>query len=1078
MTYFTGVNRSACTAWSPLAGQESYFVCGTAAGSTDANFDTSAHLETFDVDLSGKEHTLQPKYKVELPDRVHSITWGAAGAAGIIAAGFPSGSISFIDAACVTGQKRSFETETIANSSKHDTPVSCAKFNAIQPQIMASGAENSEVFIWNLAKPENPVAYAPGTAPASSEAITDLQWNGQVPHILGTVSQSGRVIVWDLRNKRPVIQFTDRSGKLKSCKTISWNPKNSMQLVTASEDDSSPVVQVWNLRNTQMPISTLEGHTQGVWSTSWCPHDNRYLLSTGKENRAICWDVEAAAVVHDIPLRSEWNSSIQWSTQMQATFSVSSYQEQVGIYSIHDVRGKENERGEIIDHSHPPSWLRRPAGATFGFGGKIATVDGSSVHIKSVVSHPELLDKAAAIQEIVDLDDHQQYCNDRIEKSQSEEDKDIWKFFAAQFEQDAREAILKQISMSRADARNAVQLLQSEEQEEFEAKQEEADQQEDTEVTEETKETKEEDVSDLFAGSADDPFGGSNQDNPFGGFGDEDPFSSMGATAEQDEWDQLGSENSNSLSLDAPDEKQSQSRVSIIDMASKTGNTLHFLQGASKNEQILIRNILLKNYDEAIECCFRLNRAADALVLALSSNDRELIQQTQARYFSSLPKDSPMHFVDRLSRNKLREIIAESNVDEWKCTLAIICSYADDQEFPDLCSDLGDLLAHCGQNHAANLCYISAKNVDKAVALWDQSDEGQSRLEHLHTVMERICVFRNLTNSEDVGMETLKKYCEFAELLASQGELEQAHRFLSFLSDSSRSYSYGTKLLDRISSAISDSDSPISYPADHFVDEPQNSPSIESKPTPMDTPQNVPAQQMNVFNPSQSAPGNANQAPPMNTGSFNQPQMVNPVRPVQPVNPMRPGSFNQPQQVNPAQPMQPGSFNQPQPVPVMQPIKPVQPVNPGRTAPTVFNPYNQAPQLSSYEAPPKQESLPEAVTNSAKIEEQAPGKVEIADQLAASIQQFLSAQSSNPTAVKLAKACSDDRVKILREKLRKNELSDDTVASLERFVQAFSSGDKSGVSQEYQWLTKNKYSEVSAKVMLGLKKLLAAVEKL
>ena len=105
MTYFTGVNRSACTAWSPLAGQESYFVCGTAAGSTDANFDTSAHLETFDVDLSGKEHTLQPKYKVELPDRVHSITWGAAGAAGIIAAGFPSGSISFIDAACVTGQK-------------------------------------------------------------------------------------------------------------------------------------------------------------------------------------------------------------------------------------------------------------------------------------------------------------------------------------------------------------------------------------------------------------------------------------------------------------------------------------------------------------------------------------------------------------------------------------------------------------------------------------------------------------------------------------------------------------------------------------------------------------------------------------------------------------------------------------------------------------------------------------------------------------------------------------------------------------------------------------------------------------
>jgi len=120
----------------------------------------------------------------------------------------------------------------------------------------------------------------------------------------------------------------------------------------------------------------------------------------------------------------------------------------------------------------------------------------------------------------------------------------------------------------------------------------------------------------------------------------------------------------------------------------------------------------LKNFDEAVECCLRLDNFADALIIALSSGDTELLEKTQARYFNKLPKDSPIHFVERLSRNKLRELVAQSDIDEWKCTLAIICSYAsDDNEFYQLCSDLGDLLAHCGQKHAANLCYICANDI-------------------------------------------------------------------------------------------------------------------------------------------------------------------------------------------------------------------------------------------------------------------------------------------------------------------------------------------------------------------------------
>lgn len=105
MSYLTGVNRSAAIAWSPISDKASFFATATAAGSTDSNFDTSAYLESFLVEPSCKELTLQTKYKLELQDRVHSLAWGACTPNGILAAGYSSGSISFIDGAPLVGEK-------------------------------------------------------------------------------------------------------------------------------------------------------------------------------------------------------------------------------------------------------------------------------------------------------------------------------------------------------------------------------------------------------------------------------------------------------------------------------------------------------------------------------------------------------------------------------------------------------------------------------------------------------------------------------------------------------------------------------------------------------------------------------------------------------------------------------------------------------------------------------------------------------------------------------------------------------------------------------------------------------------
>ena len=58
----------------------------------------------------------------------------------------------------------------------------------------------------------------------SDDVVACVAWNKNVAHILGTANQNGKVVVWDLRAKKPLMSFTDPNGKLKRCNSIAWRP--------------------------------------------------------------------------------------------------------------------------------------------------------------------------------------------------------------------------------------------------------------------------------------------------------------------------------------------------------------------------------------------------------------------------------------------------------------------------------------------------------------------------------------------------------------------------------------------------------------------------------------------------------------------------------------------------------------------------------------------------------------------------------------------------------------------------------------------------------------------------------------
>lgn len=110
-------------------------------------------------------------------------------------------------------------------------------------------------------------------------SLRQVAWNTQVAHIVASACGDGSAVVWDLRQKKPWCEIRCEASGI-AVSDLAWNPTQGLYIITASADDRNPVMKVWDLRaSTTMPLATLAGHTQGILSIDWCPHDDTLLLS-------------------------------------------------------------------------------------------------------------------------------------------------------------------------------------------------------------------------------------------------------------------------------------------------------------------------------------------------------------------------------------------------------------------------------------------------------------------------------------------------------------------------------------------------------------------------------------------------------------------------------------------------------------------------------------------------------------------------------------------------------------------------------------------------------------------------------
>ncbi|XP_029921191.1 protein transport protein Sec31A isoform X2 [Myripristis murdjan] len=484
------INRTAIQSWSPAQHHPIYLATGTSAQQLDASFSTSASLEIFELDLAEPCLDMKSCGTFSSSHRYHKLVWGPHGMdaqglpSGVLIAGGENGDVILYDPAKIIAGESDV---IIAQSDKHTGPVRALDINPYQTNLVASGGNESEIYIWDMNNFGSPMTPGPKTQPV--EDISCVAWNRQVQHILASANPSGRASVWDLRKNDLIIKVSDHSNRM-HCSGLAWNPEVATQLVLASEDDRLPVIQMWDLRFATSPLKILENHTRGVLAIAWSLADPELLLSCGKDSRILCWNPNTAEVLYELPTSTQWCFDIQWCPRNPAVLSAAAFDGHIDIYSIMggSNQAQSQRHADQISNSFgnmdpfgtgqtlpplqlpqttatpttvnplkkPPKWICRPVGASFAFGGKLVSLENTKpnpqqpqqpashvVHVSQVVTETAFLKRSAELQATISAGSFVDFCQTKIDAAENEFEKTVWSFLKVNFDNDVRSKYLE-----------------------------------------------------------------------------------------------------------------------------------------------------------------------------------------------------------------------------------------------------------------------------------------------------------------------------------------------------------------------------------------------------------------------------------------------------------------------------------------------------------------------------------------------------------------------------------------------------------------------------------------------------------
>ncbi|CEH14651.1 wd40 repeat-like protein [Ceraceosorus bombacis] len=823
--------RTAAFSWSPssLLASEPLLATGTVAGALDASFSNDSLLEIWSPSYSSTgavDAQLKPKASAVASARFNRLAWGHAGGAkpyGFLAAGLESGELAIWDADTLLNGGADAQ---ILKNTTHTGPIKGLHFNPIQSNLLASGGVNGEIFIWDLTNPTKP--YSPGARSSKLDEITAAAWNSQVAHILATSSASGFTVVWDLKNKREVTALAYGGGAATSgglpgaagqqgrrgVGSVCWHPDTPTRLVTASDDDSSPIIMLWDLRNARAPEKILTGHDKGILGMSWCKQDSDLLLSCGKDNRTLAWNPQTAEIVGELPPSNNWSFDVQWCPRNPSLLATASFDGTVGIHSLQannleasinepqtsaapppadgsDVFGLPSASdaalgGRGLTLRQAPKWLRRPASATFGFGGQLVSISNlpsatggtqsSVVHLRDVVTEPGIVARASRLQDALEAEGGlAAFCDERSKDPTTRPD-DVanWKALQTLFTTGSRDELVALLGFSKEDVAQKVGAAINAYKRtsvhpgkgdlpsvSFASAETEAGAAVDAPVPSTaatapsettTAPSEADDVSEAAKLSSGET--APTEQTEVSLFGDDNVGpGTPGAAAGADFFNNLGAGTAprsalpehllasgsavpSASSVAATAGSPGPSSVASEPLGAPRPTFRIYPAEEGEGERLITRALVLGDFESAVSLCLSSDRFADALLLAARGGP-DLLARTQKTYFERRTTQLPyLRLFQSIVSDDLTDVVQNADLADWQEIFVVLCTFAKGEEFGNLAEQLGQRLEFQytrsrtkALRKNAILCYLAAGKLEKVAGMWiDEMKEEEAAI--------------------------------------------------------------------------------------------------------------------------------------------------------------------------------------------------------------------------------------------------------------------------------------------------------------------------------------------------------------
>jgi len=530
------------------------------------------------------------------------------------------------------------------------------------------------------------------------------------------------------------------------------------------------------------------------------------LLSSGKDSSIMCWNTKTGEWLGDVARAENDVFDVQWSPQMVSVYTAASFDGKVAVHSMHAHSALPAESNASIGGiavgqnaappvvAPPPKWLKRPCGASFGFGGRLVSFNpiNRGVKVSTIAEDRSLYEGFAQLQAALDQGDLTTFCAERATAATTPAESETWSFMQVLLSADCRMELLKYLKFDQGSMPPAPAPTPTVEAAPLAAESEavpppppaaEPVPPPPAAGASDPFASSQPNPNDPFASSAPSPFdaAGGSDASPFGG-GDSDFASMINSQPQVPTTAAQADFVVDSLSQQLADVMQSQEAAAPAPTSSKVLE-VDPISSIAGGDVHVTRALIAGDLAAAVDASFNMGNLADALLLATIAGPGSALQNsTIKRYLEEQSQRSFMRVAMAVIDKDLGALVRGATAENWKEVMALLCTYAGGDEFAPLCNELGMRLEGFQLTSPAVVCYMCAGNVDKVVEAWASLDVSVDDKARLQSFVERtVVLLRAATqNSAEQRTPTAAQpfFCRYAENLASQGFLSAAMAYL------------------------------------------------------------------------------------------------------------------------------------------------------------------------------------------------------------------------------------------------------------------------------------------------------------